>query len=304
MKIVPPLTIATGTPGSGTILTTTNVLEDDATLWSAGTIALGQQRIYNHRLYEVIANPSTTDQPDIGAAKGTPTWLDLGPTNRWKMFDGSVGSQTTRTGTIVVTLTPGQVFNGIALFKMAGTTLTVTVTDPTDGLVYSNTIPLQDNTAIVDWYSYFFEPIEQLEDVALLDLPNYGSAVLSVTIDAGVGTAKCGELLVGRQRMIGETVYGSGVGIQDYSVKSEDGFGGYEITERAFAKRADFDVRIDTPTVSAAQKYLASIRATPAVFVGVDGREETVLLGFYKSFSIILSNPSKSDCSIEVEGLA
>lgn len=301
MKIIKPLTVnVVDTPGTGSILTTTNVAEDDATAWSAGTINLGQIRMHNHRTWEVIADPSTTDEPSATSAD----WTDLGPTSRWKMFDGSVGSQTENDETIVVTLTPGEVFDGIALFKMVGSTLNVTLTDPTDGEVYNEDFSLQDNSAIVDAWSYCFYPILQLEDIAIVDLPPYAAAVLSVTIDAGDDTAKCGELVVGLTRSIGDTVYGSGVGILDYSIKADDGFGGYVVTERAFAKRADFDVVIQTSNVAAVQKYLASIRATPAVFVGVDDREETILYGFFRSFNIIISNPSTSDCSIEAEALA
>jgi hypothetical protein len=51
------------------------------------------------------------------------------------------------------------------------------------------------------------------------------------------------------------------------------------------------------------QKVLADIRTTATVFVGDPNRPETVVYGFYKQFNIVLSTPSISDCSIEVEGL-
>ena len=78
MRVIVPIVIVPGTPGVDTRLTTTNVAENDATLWSAGTYNTGTQRLYNHKLYQVVASPSTTDQPDVGAAKVSPTWLDLG----------------------------------------------------------------------------------------------------------------------------------------------------------------------------------------------------------------------------------
>jgi hypothetical protein len=55
--------------------------------------------------------------------------------------------------------------------------------------------------------------------------------------------------------------------------------------------------------VSAVQKLLADIRTTPTVFIGEDDKPETVVYGFYKQFNIVISTPSISDCSIEVEGL-
>jgi uncharacterized protein (DUF2141 family) len=51
------------------------------------------------------------------------------------------------------------------------------------------------------------------------------------------------------------------------------------------------------------QKALADIRTTPTVFIGDPNRPETIVYGFYRNFNIVLSTPSISDCTIEVEGL-
>jgi hypothetical protein len=51
------------------------------------------------------------------------------------------------------------------------------------------------------------------------------------------------------------------------------------------------------------QKALADIRTTPTVFIGDEDRAETIVYGFYRGFNIVISTPSISDCSIEVEGL-
>ena len=56
------------------ILTDSDIAEPDstydmgATLWSAGTITKGQKRYKTstHKIYEVVADPSTTDDPEVG----------------------------------------------------------------------------------------------------------------------------------------------------------------------------------------------------------------------------------------------
>lgn len=304
MIILPSTVVAPGTPGVDTILTSTNVLENDATLWSAGTINLGQQRIYNHRLYQVIANPSTTDQPDVGAAKTvSPTWLDMGAVKRWKMFDALIASQTTRTGNIAVTLTPATAITGLALFGLEGTSLTVTMTDPSEGVVYSRTISLIDNSMVIDWWTYFTEPIVQLSTVVLLDLPAYMNAVLSITVDAGAGTAKVGDLVIGAQREIGEALFGTGVGIDSYSLKTRDDFGNLTITPRSYSDRADYDVSIPTAQVYRTKRLLTDLRDTPCVYIGDPARLETIVYGFFRTFNIVLEDNGDSSCSIEVEGL-
>ena len=296
MKIVTPQPITSAT------LTASNVAITE-TLWTAGTYATGVQRYEGTILYEVIASPSTTDQPSVGAAKTVPTWKILGAINRFKMFDDVISTQTTRTGTIVVTVDPGQVINAAAFFGLAGNTINVTMTDPVEGVVYNQTKTLQDNTLIADWYAYFFELIYPLTDAVFTDLPTYLNATITVTINAGAATAACGEMVIGRQALIGTANFGTSISIQDYSIKTTDAFGNTVVEQRRFSKRADYDVTVETSRVATVQKLLADIRTTPTVFIGEDDKPETVVYGFYKSFDIVISTPSISDCAIEVEGL-
>ena len=297
-----PVIIINPVPITAAMLTASNVPETDAPAWTAGTYTLGTQRIYDHRVYEVVV-ASTTDRPDLGAAAIPATWLDLGATNRFKMFDQIINTQTVYAAEIDVEITPAAIVNSAAFFGLLGTSITLTVTDPLEGVVYTETRSLQDNTLIIDWYPYFFEEIAYLSDMVFLNLPAYGNATLNAVIDNGISDAKVGEVVIGKQRNLGVSNYGTSVSIQDYSVKSTDEFGNTIIVQRAFAKRADYDVTVETSSVAAVQKALADIRTTPTVFIGDENRPETVVYGFYKQFDIVLSTPSISDCSIEVEGL-
>ncbi|WP_417660006.1 carbohydrate-binding protein [Pseudidiomarina sp.] len=295
MRIIKPVEI---TPA---ILTTSNVPETDYAAWSAATAyAVGDKAMYNHRNYEALvahtgANPETdTSDP--------PKWLDLGATNRWRMFDDKVGSLTEQAGSIAVELQPGAVINSVALFNLLGRSATVTLTDPSEGVVYQRTVSLVD-AGVSDWYEWFFSPIGRQTDFVLLDLPAYGTATLSVTIDNASDTAAVGHLVMGRQAELGVAVYGSGVGITDYSRKETDTFGNSVVVERSFSKRAEFDVVVETPQIGRVQRLLASLRAQPVVWIGAEGYESTFLFGYYRDFQISISGPSVSDASITVEGL-
>jgi hypothetical protein len=294
--------IITPQPVTSSTLTSSNVAITE-TLWTAGTYTTGTQRYEGTTLYEVVASPSTTDQPSVGAAKAVPTWTVIGAIGRYKMFDNVISTQSTRTGTIVVTIDPGQIINAVAFFGLAGNTINVVMTDPVEGVVYNQTKTLQDNTLIADWYAYFFEGIYPLTDAVFTDLPSYYNATITATIDAGAATAACGEMVIGRQSLLGVANFGTSVSIQDYSIKTTDDFGNVIIQQRAYSKRADYDVTVETNRVSTVQKLLADIRTTPTVFIGEDDKPETVVYGFYKQFNIVISTPSISDCSIEVEGL-
>jgi hypothetical protein len=110
--------------------------------------------------------------------------------------------------------------------------------------------------------------------------------------------------MIGQQRAFGAGIqYGARVGIQDYSRKEKNDFGDTVLVERAFAKRANFDLILEKFETDQLQNFLAEIRATNALWIGSDEYESTIVFGFYKSFDILISYPTRSDCSLEIEGL-
>lgn len=268
--------------------------------WNPATNYLIGDRVYfNGRDYESLVHPNTGHQPDISSTQ----WLDIGASNRFAMFDEVISTLTTNPMTLDVTVDPGTVVNALSLFELNGNTARVQVIDPIEGIVYDRTENLQDNTGVQDWYSYFFEPIVKRTDLTLLDLPSYGQANVRVLVDAGANVAAIGEMVIGMQRDLGVALYGTSVSIRDYSRKETDQFGNLIIVPRRFAKLADYDVAIETSRVAAVQRALAQIRTTPTVFVGEQNQPETVVYGFYRSFSIVLDGPTISSCTLEVEGL-
>lgn len=294
MIIVNPVEI---TPAK--FVSSTAVVSTRAT-WAVGTAYVtGNQVYYNFKDWLAIAN-------SIGVTPGTDAtkWTEIGASNRYAMFDGVINNVTTATSILNVRVTPGAVVNAVSLFQVTANTVQVQVIDPVEGTVYDETKPMQDNTFVVDWYSYFFEPIAQLTDITFADLPAYGSADIRVIADAGTGNpAIIGECVIGVQRTLGVTNFNTSVSIQDYSRKEADQFGNITVVTRPFAKRADYDVTVETAAVNFVQRALAEIRTTPTVFIGDPNRPETVVYGFYRNFNIVLSTPSISDCTIEVEGL-
>ena len=298
MIIIKPANVTAAT------LTASNVAETDYPAWTAGTYTVGTRRIYDHKIYEVVAS-STTDRPDTGAAAVPATWLYISATNRFKMFDTSVGSGTVNADSIDVTITPTTVCNSVVLFDLDGASAQLIVRDAGDTIVYDETISLADYSEIIGYFDYYFVPVAETgaTELAFIDIPNYSGASFQLIIDAAGGTATCGEMIIGQKSVLAVTNFGTSVGIKDYSVKTIDDFGNVTITQRAYSKRADYDVTVETAQVGAFNKFLASIRSTPAVYIGDPNRSETIVLGYYRDFSVVLSNPSISECSLSVEGL-
>lgn len=299
MRLIKPVEI---TPAK---LISSNVPETDYPAWSvSATYAMGDRVLLDHTIYEALAAVAAGVKPggEVVTPEAPAKWQNRGMDNRWRMFDDKVESLTTNPGTIEVRIRPGAVVNSLALFNLQGKSVTVTMVDPVEGEVYRKDLSLVD-AGVTNWYDWFFEPISIRTDLVVLDMPAYGSADIVLTIDAGPEVAAVGHVVIGAVKQIGTALYGSSVGIIDYSRKSTDEFGNTIVIQRSFSNRADFDVVLDTDDVNKVRRLLADLRSTPVVWVGEESYEATILFGFFKDFQIVFSGPTVSDCSITVEGV-
>ena len=296
MKVIEPINVTDAN------LTSSTIAEDEYPAWSGVTAYVaGDRRIYGHVIYESLTS-NTNKQPDTNPLD----WLNIGATNRWRMFDAKVGTQSSATTTMTVVITPGSA-NAIALVNVDAAYADIVMTDPLAGVVYSRTIRLSSTIISSDWYSYFTDPITARSVFTVTNLPLYPNASISITVRKEAGeTVYLGSLVVGMVRQWGirpSILTGATTGIQDYSRKERDQFGNFLIVERAFAKRARWGIILQHREVDAFQARMAAIRAKPAVFIGSDRLDSTVIYGFYRDFSVVISSPRYAECSIELEGL-
>jgi hypothetical protein len=300
MQIIRPIAITDSN------LLSSNVPEHDYSAWDVATAyAIGDRVIYVaaniHNVYEAVAT-STGEDPYYGTTVPA-KWALVGSTNKWCLFDARVGSQTVNSTSIDVTLYLGEPMDAIALLNVSALSATVTITDPADGVVYDVEHSMIDTGWVTDWYAYFYEPTARKADRVITGLPRYPNATVRVLLESP-DYARCGEMVMGRAREIGGTQYGATVGIQDYSIKQANDWGDYTILERAFAKRAEFRIWVESTVVDGLQTMLANYRATPVVYVGSTLYGATVVYGFYKDFGTEIAYPTVSICTLTVEGLS
>lgn len=295
------------------MLTASNVAEPatganpDPAAWAGGTTYALADRVHvtsTHTIYESVQAGNLGHDPTTDTA-GT-WWVAVGPTNRWRMFDQRNSSQTTRTGGIDVTVTPGVICNALTVDNVTETgAIQVSVTDPVDGLVYDQTYSMSAPISASDYYAWFFDPFVYKTTLVLSDLPSYPSAAIRVQATTGVSSvAGIGVLVLGQMRSFGLGVNsGAKVGIQDYSIKTRNAFGDYEITERAYSKRATFEMWVLRPEVDALQDFMVGVRATPCVYILSGSYAATVLYGFYNDFEISIQYRDYSVFNAQIEGL-
>lgn len=302
------------------ILVSSNVAEDDYVVWDNTTdFAIGDYciSIATHTVYRALvangpgnggdvdpdaeqialADPLVTDPDPIN-------WQVISATNRWKAFDERPARQTTNAETIEYDLTPSQIVTGIGFFNLDADSLRILVTDPTDGVVYDQTFDLIDNTAIDDYWPYFFEPIVRLEDFVTLELPPYPSASISITIGKTGGTAAVGQIVFGRALNFGFVRIGpTAVNGLDFSFVQNDELGELTSIPREATQIVTLSGVVDTVRVAYVGAQLKALRgAGKAVWVGdEDTRKGAVAYGFYRDWRSVFQVGDRSILDVEIQ---
>jgi len=92
MYVIEPVTV------TDTILTSSDIVEDDYAEYNAGTTYGDGNTIMVtdtgiHKIYESLLASNLNHYPPDNLTGVTPWWLEISATNKWKAFDGKVGSQ-------------------------------------------------------------------------------------------------------------------------------------------------------------------------------------------------------------------
>jgi len=296
MRIVTPFNVDAGP------LTTTNVVNEVAD-WSAGTYNLGEQAVDANQVYKVVADPSTTDQPTVGAVADPPTWVLMGWSNQYRMFRDGRDSFSSRDESIDVTLNFAEIITAVGALGLQGISATLTVVDSVEGTVYDETISLVDIGA-GDWWEYFFSPYEFNDTVIFDNMPPYPGADINLSIDSATAgdETRAGRVIAGFEQPLGVTNYGTSVSILDYSTKERDGFGNLTLVPRRTVRLVDYDVKVDTEKVDSVVRALERISSTPTLFIGDETFSGSITFGIYRDFTQGIDTPSISDLTIQVEG--
>lgn len=298
MKIIRPMTITDAT------LVSSNIPENDYPAYNPATsYALAARVIVVdvgvHLVYESLQPGNVGHAP----AASPEYWVKVGATNRWRMFDASITTQAENEDSISVSIKATGIANGVALLNIDCAIIRVVATDVEFGVVYDKTINPAMTSGISDIYSYFREPVARVTEMALSDLPAYSNMRIDVTLSSPGSTVRCGGIVLGQLREIGDLQYGAKISIADYSKKNRDQWGNFDVVEGAFSNRATWSVWIKGAEVDLVKRLLSQYRATPIVYIGADSYASTIIYGYYKDFSIDIAYPTISVCSLELEGL-
>lgn len=286
--------------------------EVGSAIWAAGTYTPGQKvlRTTTNRVYLCLVSTSTVTSltPESLSSGGIIYWQDIGPSNKWAMFDYLRNSATKAKDSLTIRLTMGTRFNALALVGMKGVrsaTLKVgTAANIDTAPPYNITRTLTERTTLT-WYDYFFDPITTAPSAVFFDLPIGTSYIIELTL---VGAnLECGGVVVGYAEDIGTLQRGASNDVTNFSSVTRDVFGNANMVQRRNVPKTSQQLFLPAEMVNLVRRIRDSLNAKPAVWVGLEdipGQyyfESLLIVGFYKTFKISIDNNIGVIVDLELE---
>lgn len=311
MKIIRP------TPVTDATLISSTIAEDDYAVWSgATTYAAGAFVISTdtHTIYRSLTADNLDNDPDLEqVALADPliadpdpiNWQVIGATDRWKLFDSKPSQAATRPDSITIVNAPGVFIGGLGGFNISANSVTITMEDAGTE-VYARTVLMQDESAVIDAYTYCFSEIVELSEFVVTDLPPYAGAEVTVSINREGGIVSVGQIVMGPLWDTGVTrPDGSGFSGLDFSLVEADDFGNLTRVRREAATLSNFDVLLDATQLLSFKTRMKSLRGgVAAVFVGSDdNRKSAISYGILRDYRVSYQTPFWSIINLETQEL-
>lgn len=252
----------------------------------------------------IVLDPATylTYQSLVANNTGKPlseetSWLPLGATNRWRMFDKAVGSQTTAADALTLVVKPGALANTLALLNVAGSSVTVTQSESG----YTRTRSLVTHN-VLSWYDWWYEEPLWIGDTVFDDIPPYINSTLCVTVSSPGNQAAIGGWFLGKAKFIGVTQWELTAGILSYSGSVTDKFGNTRLVPRDTAKKMNFEVSIPRGYEDEAYRFLRSVDNVEMVAIATTNWALAMSYGYLGAWEVPLSITGKT-MPVEWRGL-
>jgi len=279
------------------------------TAWSSGTTyALGATASgSNGRVYESLQAANLNKPLPVLPETLTAWWQDIGPTNKWAMFDSSSNTQTVWASPLIVVFKPGMRVNTIGITGLSANSITVTATSVFGGgVVYGPKTTNLNIRNVANAYDYAFNAFLTQPSLAYFDIPPYSDIIFTVTISSTGGNVKCGSIIVGTYVYLGDVQYGAKGDALNFSTIERDIYGNATLVPRRSVPKINVTLIVDASRVNSIRDARSDLNAVPALYSGSDDGSSDwfdmlLVMGVYKTFEIDASNYSQATITLEIE---
>jgi hypothetical protein len=259
------------------------------TTYAAGAIVTD---LVNHKLYQSIGGGNTGK-----ALTDKTAWLALGATNRWKMFDKAVNSQTSAPDKVTVVVNPGELANTLTILNVGGSSVTVSQSE--SGYTRTRSLVTHD---VLNWYDWWYQEPLWVGDTVFDDIPPYINSTLTVTVNSPGNLAAIGGWFLGKAKFIGKTQWELTAGILSYSGSEADTFGNVTLVKRESAKKMNFEVAIPKGYEDEVYRYMRAAENVEMVAIASSNWALTLSYGYLGQWEVPLSIEGKK-MPVEWRGL-
>jgi hypothetical protein len=187
-------------------------------------------------------------------------------------------SRTVDEGPVTIEIDNVQGQNSILFFGLVGQSVAVDGLDALDATVYERTINLAARQ-VDDWYEWFFQPFgESVSRAALTDIP---ANVVRLELTFTGADVEIGEILLGRVRTIGNTLYeGTASRVQSYTRVDFNAYGEAQVIPGPTRSEVNYRVHITKARMQQVYDIIARLSGQLVGAIGAETRQTTIQLGF------------------------
>jgi hypothetical protein len=252
-------------------------------------------------IYESLVDGNVGHDPT--AAASATYWGLVSATNRWRAFDYKNSSPAAQANSMSWAIKPGQAVPAFAALVLEGVvSVQIRIVDPVDGQVVNRTYDMSPLPLVAGWWYIAYGEYRYRRQLVVTDLPAYPDATIYIDI-TGTADLSVGEIVIGQAVQFGKVKFGLRMGINDYSRKEKNDFGATVLVQRDYAKTKVIPLRLKWADVDAAYNYLASVRATPCLYISTGYFEAATVFGTFPSFEVLIPYAVYADCALEIDGL-
>ncbi|UYE90940.1 hypothetical protein [Vibrio phage vB_VaS_L1] len=256
--------------------------------------------VSNHTKYRALKN--TSDNPIDGATEdAAASWIKVGPTNKWGMFDDIVQTKTLSDTDFTITLNPTSYANTLGALGFYGvTSIRVEVDDNGGSPIYDKTFTTADFSTIYDHYTYVFYQIVNVSQLIVTDLPALPGVTMRITFsgtDMGIG-----EVVHGFATEVG-TLVAEGTKSDRFRYREQqyNDFGFPVGAEPITVELNTYDVLVKKSINPAIQKLLNGLTGRNTLWIGDIGSDQILsTYGFFERSPIPFAMPNDINYQITV----
>ncbi|MDK3017629.1 hypothetical protein [Pseudodonghicola flavimaris] len=226
-------------------LTASNILEDEYPDWDAATTFAAGDLVLStvtHRVYESMQDSNLDNDPTVD--DGT-WWLDLRATNRWSAFDNRRTNPARRADAITYSIVPTMDCDAISLWGLNAGEVRIAVWDGATK-IYDETFVMVDRGNVVSSYTWFWGGVVYARHKVLNGFPGYIGHRIDITISAPGGMAEVGNIILGRNYLLGTVMDGVEVQHVSHSRKEYDQYGDEMLVPRGSTRKITIPLRVPT----------------------------------------------------------